>query len=141
MKKLLKRCFCALTFTLVVVIAFPQSNILAQNQLKIFEDPGGGSQPTQGSNSTDNTFIYVAGGLLVAGIIAYALLTKKDKSEGSDTTNVSLVTDQIIKIPKDYNSDIERAKEKIPVDIFFGIRNDDAIRRGKTYMLGVSLKL
>lgn len=130
-----------LTFTLVVVIAFPQSNILAQNQLKIFEDPGGGSQPTQGSNSTDNTFIYVAGGLLVAGIIAYALLTKKDKSEGSDTTNVSFVTDQIIKIPKDYNSDIERAKEKIPVDIFFGIRNDDAIRRGKTYMLGVSLKL
>jgi hypothetical protein len=141
LKYLLKQSFFAASVLLAVVMFFPQSDCIAQNQFRIFEEPGGGSQPTQSDNSTDNTFIYVAGGLLIAGIIAYALLTKKDKTEGSDSTNVSLANDHLNNFPEDYNTDLEAAKENLPVDVFFGIRNDEAVLRGKTYLLGVSIKL
>ena len=142
MKNVLKYSFYTLSIILAIAVAVPQSNCLAQNKLGIFEEPGGGSQPTQTSSNTDNTFIYVAGGLLIAGILAYALFVKKDKTEDTDTTNVSmaaeLMNNNTLKEPF---SEFEKEKEKLPVDIFFGIRNDEAYLQGKTYLLGVSFKL
>lgn len=142
MKNAFKFGFFTLSIILAIALAIPQSNCFAQQKLRIFEEPGGGSQPTQTSSNTDNTFIYVAGGLLVAGILAYALLVKKDKKEETDTTNVSLAAELM------HNNALEepfaevlQAKEKLPIDIFFGIRNDEAILRGKTYLVGVSFKL
>ena len=73
MKNVLKFSFFTLSIILAVAVAIPQSNCFAQNKLRIFEEPGGGSQPTQTSSNTDNTFIYVAGGLLISGNLAYAL--------------------------------------------------------------------
>ena len=141
MKKLLKYSFYTISIILAIAVAVPQSNCFAQNKLRIFEEPGGGSQPTQTSSNTDNTFIYVAGGLLIAGILAYALLVKKDKKEDTDTTNVSVAAELINNNLEEPFSEVVKAKEKLPVDIFFGIRNDEAVLQGKTYLLGVSFKL
>jgi hypothetical protein len=139
-KNVLRYSYYILSITLAVAIFIPGSNCYAQNQLRIYEDIGGSSSSTNGSSSSDNTFIYVAGGLLVAGILAYALFLKKDNKEETDTTSVSIV--------KEFNnSDIlegpfyEVAKEKLPVDIFFGIRNDEAVLQNKTYLLGITFKL
>lgn len=142
MKNVLKYSFYTLSIILAIAVAVPQSNCFAQNKLRIFEEPGGGSQPTETNSSTDNTFIYVAGGLLVAGILVYALFVKKDETEDTDSTNVSmaeeLMNNNTLKEPF---SEVVKAKEKLPVDIFFGIRNDEAVLQGKTYLLGVSFKL
>jgi hypothetical protein len=141
LKNVLKYGFYTISIILAIAVAVPQSNCYAQNKLRILEEPGGGSQPTQSSSNTDNTFIYVAGGLLVAGILAYALLVKKDKKEDTDTTNVSMAAELINNNLEEPFSEVVRAKENLPVDIFFGIRNDEAVLQGKTYLLGVSFKL
>ena len=142
MKNAFKFGFFTISIILAISIAIPQSNCFAQQNLKIFEEPGGGSQPTETSSNTDNTFIYVAGGLLVAGILAYALLVKKDKKEETDTTNVSLAAELINNnVLEEPFTEVVQAKEKLPVDIFFGIRNDEALLRGRTYLVGVSFKL
>ena len=142
MKNTLKYSFYIISLILTFTFTFPQSNCFAQNQLKIFEDIGGGGTSTDGSGNSDNTFIYVAGGLLVAGILAYAFLVKKDKKNETDTTSVGEVSDLINNnTPEEPFFELTKAKQKIPVDFFFGIRNDEAALRGKTYLLGVSLKL
>ncbi len=142
MKNILKYGFFIISLILVLAIAVPQTNCFAQNQLRIFEDIGGGSTSTDGSGNSDNTFIYVAGGLLIAGILAYAFLVKKDNKEETDTTSVSTASDLINNnIPEEPFFEVTKAKEKIPVDFFFGIINDESALRGKTYLLGVSLKL
>jgi hypothetical protein len=142
LKNILKYCFYTLSIILAFTFALPQSNCFAQNQLRIYEDIGGGNSSTDGSGDADNTFIYVAGGLLIAGILAYAFLVKKDNKEEADTTSVSIAADLInSNIPEEPFFELTKAKEKIPVDIFFGIRNDKAALQGKTYLLGVSLKL
>jgi hypothetical protein len=142
LKNILKYGFYIISLVLTFTVAVPQSNCFAQNQLKIFEDIGGSGTSTNGSGDTDNTFIYVAGGLLVAGILAYAFLVKKDKKNETDTTSVSKTSNLInTSMPEEPFFELTKAKQKIPVDFFFGIRNDEAALRSKTYLLGISLKL
>ena len=118
--------------------------MLAQNNLRIYDDIGGGNGSAPASNSTDNTFIYVAGGLIVAGIIAYALFFKKDKKqeEESDSTQALNILNRTGN--EFYSSDLEKeitsAKESFPVDILLGIRREDAFISDKTYMMGVSVR-
>ncbi len=128
--------------SLVIVIAAPQVNCYGQNHLRIYEDIGGGGSSADGSGSTDNTFIYVAGGLLVAGVLAYALFLKKDDKEESDTISVSS-TSEILnnRFMQNPYSEIEKAKDEIPVDIFLGIKDESYLMRGKTYLVGFSFKL
>jgi hypothetical protein len=131
-----------MSIVLAIAIAVPQNNCFAQDQLRIFEDINGGGSTSGGSGSIDNTFIYVAGGLLVAGVLAYALFLKNNDDEESDTTSVSSASKQInLGATANSVSEIEKTKDEIPLDIFFGIRNDESLRKGKTYLLGVSFKL
>jgi hypothetical protein len=142
LKYLFKYSFYIVSFFLAFSIAVPKSHCLAQNHLKIFEDPSGGGS-TQQESGTDNTFIYLIGGLAIAGILAYALFLKKDDKEEPDTSSVSMAADvlNMETMPEEPFSEVLKAKEKLPLDIFFGIRNDEAVLRGRTYLLGVSVKL
>ena len=36
---------------------------------------------------------------------------------------------------------LQKVKDKIPVDLFMGIRNNEAVRNDKTYLLGLRVKL
>ena len=115
----------------------------AQSKLRISEEPGGGGNgTTQTDDSNSNTAIYVVGGLLVAGIIVYALFFKKDKKAETDTT-ASLHSNLIYSDATGFNSaeELQKVKDKIPVDLFLGIKDNEAVMNDKTYMFGLRVKL
>ncbi len=144
LKKIAKYSLFTLIFLLIFSIALPQSSLLAQNNLRIYEVPGGGSGTGSTNGDSDNTLIYVAGGILVAGVIAYALFFKKDKKaeEESDSTQALNILNRTGN--EFYSSDLEKeitsAKESFPVDILMGIRREDAFISDKTYIMGVSVR-
>jgi len=140
----MKFSFYILTLVLVLSLASLPTESFAQNNLKIFDDIGGsGGSSTQSSSNNDNTFIYVAGGLLIAGILAYALFVKKDSKTESDTT-ASINSQLIYSESNNVNAaedHLLQAKEKIPVDFFLGIRNNEVMLNDKTYLVGLRIKL
>lgn len=144
LKKIAKYSLFTLIFLLIFSIALPQSSLLAQNNLRIYEVPGGGSGTGSADDDSDNTLIYVAGGILVAGVIAYALFFKKDKKaeEESDSTQALNILNRTGN--EFYSSDLEKeitaAKESFPVDVLLGIRREDAFISDKTYIMGVSVR-
>ena len=143
MQSLLKYSFQTITIVLIVSISILSSELYAQNSLRIFDVPGGsGGNTTQSDDSNDDTFLYVAGGLLIAGILVYALVIKKDKKTEVDTT-ASLNSNLILSEANDFNSaeEVQKIKDKIPVDLFLGIRNNEALMNDKTYLLGFRVKL
>jgi hypothetical protein len=140
--KLFKLPFNLVTFILMITIFTLQSESLAQSNLRIFDDIGGGGSSTQTEDSNDNTAIYVVGGLLIAGILVYALVFKKDNKTDTDTT-ASLNSNLIYSKANDFDSaeELQKVKDKIPVDVFWGIKNNEAIPNDKTYLLGLRIKL
>ena len=143
MNSLLKYPFHIFTFLLILSIASLPTQSYAQNNLRIFDEIGGGGSSTQTSNDNDNTFIYVAGGLLIAGILVYALVLKKDKKVESDTT-ASINSSLIYSESNNFNTtkdELLKAKERIPFDVFLGIKNNQALLNDRTYSIGLRLKL
>jgi hypothetical protein len=144
LNKIAKYSLFTLIVLLVFSIALPQSLLLAQNNLQIYEDINGGSGTGSTDGDSDNTFIYIAGGLLIAGVIAYALFLKKDEKheEESDSTQALNILNRTGN--EFYSSNLEKeitsAKESFPVDILLGIRREDAFISDKTYMMGVSVR-
>ena len=144
MQSLLKLSFRTISLILILSIALFSSEVFAQNGLRIHDVPGGsGSSSNQSDNSNDDTFLYVMGGLVIAGILVYALVIKKDKKAPEDSTKS---TESKLKISEldSYNSpeqELRKVKEKIPVDLFMGIRNNEAVMNDKTYLLGLRVKL
>lgn len=143
MQSLLKISFKTISFILILSTAVLSTDTFAQSGLRIFEDIGGGSNTTtQTDDSNDDTALYVLGGLVVAGILVYALVLNKDKKAPEDTTastNSNLKLSNVSEIG--YKEEIQKVKDKIPVDLFMGIRNNKAVVNDKTYLLGVRVKL
>jgi len=135
--------FHILSFILMISILTLQSESFAQSNLRIFEEPGGGgSGTTQTDEGTDNSTIYIVGGLVIAGILVYALFLKKDKKTDADTTaslNSSLIYSEVNGF--DSAEELQKVKDKIPVDLFLGIKNNEAVMNDKTYLLGLRVKL
>jgi hypothetical protein len=139
----LKISFQTITLLLIISISILSSEIYAQNSLRIFDVPGGsGSSTTQSDESNDDTALYVVGGLLIAGILVYALVIKKDKKTDTDTT-ASVNSNLRLAEANGFNpaEELQKVKDKIPVDLFLGIRNNEAVRNDKTYLLGLRVKL
>ena len=137
-----KTSFSIVTLILFLSVLFLPIESFAQSNLRIFEDPGGGgSGTTQTEESNDNTAIYVLGGLVIGGILLYALVLKPDKKAETDTT-ASLNSNLIYSEANHFDSveELQKVKDKIPVDIFLGIRNNEALMNDKTYLLGLSVK-
>jgi len=127
---------------LVLTVTILSSETFAQSNLRIFDVPGGsGSGTTQTDDSNDNSTIYIVGGLVIAGILAYALFFKEKKAE-TDTT-ASLSSPSIYSNISEFDSaeeEFQKVKEKIPIDIFMDIKNDEAVLNNKMYQLGVRVK-
>ena len=143
MQAIFKLHFHILSFILMISILTLQSESFAQSNLRIFEEPGGGgSGTTQTDEGTDNSTIYIVGGLVIAGILVYALFLKKDKKTDADTTaslNSSLIYSEVNGF--DSAEELQKVKDKIPVDLFLGIKNNEAVMNDKTYLLGLRVKL
>ena len=137
--------FPVLTIAVILTlsISFLQPGTFAQSNLRIYEEPGGGgSGTTQTDEGTDNTAIYVVGGLVIAGILAYALIFKEKKKD-TDTTaslNSNLIYSEVIDLDNT-EENIRQVKDRIPVDLFLGIRNNEAILNDRIYQVGLRVKL
>lgn len=133
--------FRSVAILLVIAVTFFSSETWAQNNLRIFDVPGGsGNGTTQTDEGNDNSTIYIVGGLIIAGIVAYALFFKEKKAD-TDTT-AALTSPDYLNITQleSAGEEIQRAKDHIPVDIFMNIKNDEALLNNRMYQLGVRLK-
>ena len=143
MQTIIELPFSFITFILMISIFTLQSESFAQNNLRIFDDIGGSGSSSQTEGSNDNTAIYVVGGLLIGGILLYALVLKPDKKAETDTTaslNSQLIYSEVNRFDTT-NEELQKVKDKIPVDLFLGIKNNEAVMNDKTYMFGLRVKL
>jgi hypothetical protein len=110
----------------------------SQSLNKIFEDIGGGSGTTSTNvESNDDYTLYIVGGLVVTGIVVYALLRDKKEKPTKDTTSVSLNEDFLEK-NLSYNEKIANLQSQIPINITFGIQRDKALKDEKRYFVGLA---
>jgi hypothetical protein len=118
------------------------SETWAQSNLRIFDVPGGGNNGTnQTDEGSNNSTIYIVGGLVIAGILAYALFFKEKKADTDTTASLSSPSDYSnISRFDSFEEEFQTAKEEIPVDIFLGVNNDKAILNNKIYQLGLRVK-
>jgi hypothetical protein len=110
----------------------------SQRQNKIFEDIGGGSGTTNTNvESNDDYTLYIVGGLIVTGIVIYALLRDKKEKPTKDTATVSLNEDYLEK-NLSYNEKIANLQAQSPINITFGIQRDKALKDEKRYFVGLA---
>lgn len=110
----------------------------SQSLNKIFEDIGGGSGTTSTNvESNDDYTLYIVGGLIVTGIVIYALLRDKKEKPTKDTTSVSLNEDFLEK-NLSYNKKIAKLQSQIPINITIGIQRDKALKDEKRYFVGLA---
>jgi len=135
--------FSRISLILIISIFIFSNDSFAQSGLRVFDDIGGGSSgSTQTDNSNDNTTIYVVGGLVIAGILAYALFFKEKKKDADTTAslNSKLIYSEIVDLDN-ANENIRQVKDKMPVDLFLGIRNNEAVLNDRIYQVGLRVKL
>jgi hypothetical protein len=139
----LKTPFSVIIVLLCFFFASSPVEICAQNNLRIEDRIGGNGNSAQLPESNDNTFIYIAGGLLIAGVIAYALFIKKDsKPEITDST-ASLNSNFIFTgkgNSESFNERISKVKEQIPIDVFLSVKYNQIVLDDKIYSLGLRIK-
>lgn len=144
MQSLVKLSLQTISFILILSIASLSSEVFAQSGLRINDQIGGsGNNTTQTDNSNDDAFLYVMGGLVIAGILVYALVTNKDNKTPEDSTK-SIESKLRVSELDNFSSpelELQKVKEKIPVDLFMGIRNNEAVMNDKTYLLGLRVKI
>lgn len=134
----------AILIALSITFFIPASNGYSQSYLRINDKPGGGSGG--GSSQVDNsnnTVLYVVGGAIIAGIIVYAIIKKnKEKKEPSDTSATinGLNSSSFAAEFDNIEHELAKTKDKIPVDVFLGIKNNKAFISDKTYLMGVSIR-
>lgn len=105
---------------------------------KIFEVPGGGS----GSSSTtvesnDDYTLYIVGGLLVTGILVYALLRDNKEKTTKDTSAVILDEDFLEK-NLSINQKVSNVQSQIPINVSFGMQRDNVLKDDKRYFVGLT---
>lgn len=127
-------------------IILPTSTGFSQSYLRIYDDiGGGGNTTTPQSDNSDNTALYIVGAALVVGVVAYVIISKnkkKAKEEESDTTSSLIRFDDSVVAAQfnDFEHEVEKVKDQIPVNVFLGVRNEKAFVSDKTYLMGVSVR-
>jgi hypothetical protein len=136
-KYFLNTSYKILVLGLFLSIIFSNSSF-SQHQNKIYEDIGGGSGSTNTEvESNDDYTLYIVGGLLVTGIVVYALLRDKKENPTSDTTAAILDSDFLEK-NLSYSERVANVQSKIPINISFGMQRDKALKDDKRYFVGLN---
>lgn len=144
MHSILKLSFRTISFTLILCLVIFSSEVWSQNGLRVFDEigGGGGSTTTQSDDGNDDTALYVVGGLVVAGILVYALIINKDKKAPEDSAKTKESNLRLYEVNSlAYEQEIQKVKDKIPVDLIMGVRNNQAVLNDKTYLFGLRVKL
>lgn len=105
---------------------------------KGFEDIGGGSGSTNTEvESNDDYTLYIVGGLIVTGIVVYALLRDKKEKPTSDTTS-AILNNEFLEKNLSYNEKINNLQSQIPINISIGIHRDIALKNERRYFVGLN---
>ena len=105
---------------------------------KAFEDIGGGSGSTPTNVESDDDYtLYIVGGLLVTGIVVYALLRDKKEKPTSDTTAV-ILDEKFLKHNLTLNEKVSNVQSQIPINISFGMQRDFIRKEDKRYFVGLA---
>ena len=133
----------SISVVLILCLVIFSSEVFAQSGLRVFDEigGGGGTTSTQSDDSNDDTALYVVGGLVVAGILVYALVINKDKKAPEDSTTSKQSNFRITEYNSlAYEQEVQKVKDQIPVDLIMSVRNNQAILNDKTYSLGLRVK-
>jgi hypothetical protein len=105
---------------------------------KMFEVPGGGSGSTNTEvESNDDYTLYIVGGLLVTGIVVYALLREHKEKPTKDTSAIILNEDFLEK-NLSFNEKVSNVQSQIPINISFGMQRDKALKDERRYFVGLA---
>jgi hypothetical protein len=121
-------------------------NIFPQSINKIEDRIGGsGSNTVVTDSKNDNTFLYIAAGVIVIGLIVWkVLLDKKERKTKdeikTDSTKTSL-DKSFYKNLSDQELQLEKIQNKIPFEIYLGVQNNLQSIPEKNLSLGLKFKL
>ena len=105
---------------------------------KIYEDIGGGSGSTNSAVESDDDYtLYIVGGLVVTGIVVYALMRDKKENPTNDTTS-AILNDDFLAKNLSYNERVANMQSQIPINISFGIQKDKALKDERRYYVGLN---
>jgi len=138
MKKMLIRSLNKfLILSLLITLMFSSFNF-GQKMNKLFEVPGGGSNnSTNTVESNDNTMLYVVGGAVVVGIVVYALMRDKKENKTKDTTAV-LLKEEFLAQKLSIDEKVTHLQSQIPINIFFGMQRDNALKDERRYFVALN---
>jgi hypothetical protein len=133
-----------LFFSIDMVLFSP--NAYTQSINRIEDKIGGsGSTTTEEDSSNDNTFLYVAVGIIVVGLIIWkVVLDKKEPKPKEDTktdsTKASL-DNYFYENISDQELELEKIRNQIPVELYFGLRNNERVAHEKNLSFGLRFRL
>jgi hypothetical protein len=120
--------------------AFPQS-------IKHVEDKigGSGTNTTPEDSKNDNTFLYIAVGAIVVGLIVWKVFLDKKEPKAkdeikTDSTRTALNKSFYKNLP-DQELQLEKIQNQIPFEIYLGLQNNEQSIPGKNLSLGFKFKL
>jgi len=118
----------------------------SQSIEQVNEDIGGrGSTSNQENSGSDNTFLYIAAGVIIIGLIVWkVVIDKKKPKTGNDTKPDSTKTslkDSFNKNFSDQKSELQKVYNQMPVEIFLGWKSGRQNIHGGNLSLGLKFKL
>jgi hypothetical protein len=130
-------------FSIYLLVAFFISGESFGQFYKTNDKIGGSGSSSESSESNDNTAMYVAAGLVIGGLIAYALLRDKPEEEPeSDTSSVgsNFIDEKILSGLTESENDFIQAENELPVNLIFGMHEGTQAIREKTYLVGLAVR-
>lgn len=132
-----------LSFSFQVILLSPVA--YAQSIEQANEDIGGGSSSTSDGSGSDNTFLYVAAGVIIIGLIVWKVISDKKKPKTDDNTK----TDSTKTSSKDYfyknlsnkESELQKIRDQMPVELFLGWKTVQQNVPCENFSLGLKFKL
>lgn len=131
-------------FSFEIILFSPE--IFSQSVNRVEDNIGGsGANTTAEDSKGDNTFLYVAVGVIVVGLIVWKVIFDKKEPKvktdiKTDTTKTSL-NNPSYKNFSGQDLQIEKIQNQIPFEIFFGLKNDEQGIPGKNLSLGFKITL
>lgn len=129
-------------FTAQVLFFSPNLNSQSINQVESGIG-GSGNTTIQSDSKSDNTFLYIAAGALVAGLIIWKVFLDKKETKGenkTDSTKASL-DEPLFQNLVSKKCDLYKLQNQIPFEMSFGLSKDKKGILGNELSLGFKLKL
>lgn len=127
-------------------IVFFSPNVFPQS-IKRIEDKIGrsGTNTTQVDSKNDNTFLYIAAGAIVVGLIVWKVFLDKKESKTkdeikTDSTKTSL-DKSFYKNLSEQELQLQKIQNQIPFEIYLGLQNNEQSIPGKNLSLELKFKL